>query len=507
MNNQIIANTPASLTSSVSSQITRNTSSSPATRQSIHSAAIHRHINAAKFQSPVNTPFMNSGVNFTGVPPSSLFDRTEEDENGDLDPVIAYAKTMTVEASARLDKTYQSKINGTDIGDVKTFDGQGGGKMQIEEIGRLIHESTMSLIKGCGDVFHHVVQKNVDVQKCSTSLSQKLQELNSDISLMENSILTSPERLPETYFKSKANVMIEGKKKFLYYHYLMKNYADKLNSGIVESTDPAFVAWGKEEIDLWDDQSWNVYTIIEDVTFDPTNAASLRGAKDSFKAYEKYFDKPSSLYDKYLGDVEIIKQTIESQMHQDYFNHIQEHQKEMNKINQLKENLSNKKNIVQDLTVLSNIHIAFSTAIMLIVGKVKQSVRNYPEIVSKLQCRVILSETNQVVENPFEKNSLSGLMEILRSEFVKANLVQFKHKLLDVLNFRLSKTQMEGSPFHGVQAITQKINVWKSMNLFSYLNEDIFWTVSYLRMYNTDTEIYQKALSHSMEFIHRVTTY
>lgn len=92
---------------------------------------------------------------------------------------------------------------------------------------------------------------------------------------------------------------------------------------------------------------------------------------------------------------------------------------------------------------------------------------------------------------------------MLRSDYVQY-LVQFKHKLLEVLNFKLSKQQMEGSPIYGIQAITRLINIWKSMDLFSYLTEDIFWVVVFLRMYNPQTELYQKAVQHSMEFIHRM---
>lgn len=406
-----------------------------------------------------------------------------------------------MESSTKLDKNYTSKINGTDLGDQKPYEGTNGSKLTIDEVGRQIHEGVMSLLKRCDDILMYAVVKNIDIHKKYTKLSTKLQMYTRDIAELESRIVTAPEKYSESFFTSTAQLKIEFLSTYLLFHYTMHAHCLGVKSG--NCTKDADIS--DADVEAWSIKDWDVESFIsEDLDIDQIQQSDLRSERLKIRQHDAIFKLQTPLYNQYNEDLNYIKEKFERESNLQYVQHVKKYTDYQLELTETKDQIAKKKTVMRDLSVLSNIHNALSTGIVLIVGKLKSAVRSYQEIVSKLQCRVIIQETGDVVENPYETNSLTGMLEILKNEYVKANLVQFKHRLLDVLNFRLTKNQMDGNPFYGIQAITQKINVWKSMGLFAYLNEDIFWTVCFLRMYDNTSDIYQKALAHSMEFIYRM---
>jgi hypothetical protein len=159
--------------------------------------------------------------------------------------------------------------------------------------------------------------------------------------------------------------------------------------------------------------------------------------------------------------------------------------------------------MTERLSTLANFLSGYQTVISKIVHKLKATLRASPELCTKLQGTVML-KNNDVITNPYDNNSLPGLLEFLHLEFARANLVVLKHRLIDVLNFKLRRDQME-DPIAGADIIMRKINDWRSMKLFQYFSEDIFWTVAYLLQYSPDSDVYKKALDHSMAFIHKMS--
>jgi len=123
----------------------------------------------------------------------------------------------------------------------------------------------------------------------------------------------------------------------------------------------------------------------------------------------------------------------------------------------------------------------------------------------KLQQTVNLptaGDGEQVISNPYDNNSLLGMLQILKDNYVQLNLVTFKAKLIEILNSKLQPHEMH-DPEIGIQCIERKLQEWNSQNMSQYFTQDIFWTVCFLRQYDTHCDLYKKSLEHVVQFIHK----
>ncbi len=138
-----------------------------------------------------------------------------------------------------------------------------------------------------------------------------------------------------------------------------------------------------------------------------------------------------------------------------------------------------------------------------ITTKLKSAVEKYPEIVNKMNQTVILNIGGRdiVIKNPYVECSLTGMIQVLRNEYVKLNLVTFKSKLMDIMNSKLPRNQMDNPEF-GVTMISQHYNSWNSQGMGKYFTPDMFWTVNFLRQYDQECEVYNECLERVLYFLH-----
>ncbi len=157
---------------------------------------------------------------------------------------------------------------------------------------------------------------------------------------------------------------------------------------------------------------------------------------------------------------------------------------------------------------LEKICAIYSTAITLIVTKLKDAVSEYPKILDHLQQSVILTtvkDQHVVINNPYKRQSLLGMLQILKDNYVRVDVVRFQQKLLDLLNSRLGEDKMD-NPTAGIQELDRNLEMWNSMEMHKYFTEDIFWTVVLLRKYDINSQLYKSALAHVVEYIHEQTS-
>ncbi len=140
--------------------------------------------------------------------------------------------------------------------------------------------------------------------------------------------------------------------------------------------------------------------------------------------------------------------------------------------------------------------------------KLKDAVSEYPKILDHLQQSVILTtvkDQHVVINNPYKRQSLLGMLQILKDNYVRVDVVRFQQKLLDLLNSRLGEDKMD-NPTAGIQELDRNLEMWNSMEMHKYFTEDIFWTVVLLRKYDINSQLYKSALAHVVEYIHEQTS-
>lgn len=428
-----------------------------------------------------------------------------------------YAANYTLESSKSIEKTLKAKIDGTDIGDMmRNPSTEGSGQQKFvssEEIGRQLFEKTVQLVQDCGKVFYHVVVTNYNVSDCILDRSQELTQMNVRNQEIEEGInAISSSVHPEEYFNAKRSIEEAEKTKILkafhFAHWLLTTGTAKEKKPIgdvtvVENLTKEVEAIGPE---FKARTGWTIVDIVDrDIRFDIP--PSWRQLTQIAMRFETVFRQTNQYYNDYDPELSILKEELNQKYQMQYIEAYENKLRNQRQIIGLKEEQTKLKRETETTSVLTHINIAFSTAITLLTGKIKLAVRGHQEIISKLQSTVQLKNNGDypgdVVANPFDSSNLAGMIENLRSAYVEANIVTFKNKFMEVLNFRLPK-EKEEDPLYGVQIISQRLHMWQSMKLFQYLTEDIFWTVCFLRQYSPESEIYKEALKISMNYIHQI---
>ncbi len=431
-----------------------------------------------------------------------------------------HAASFTLETAKSIEKTLIARIESTDIGAMKTVIGSTNASTtrnttNIEEVGRLLYDRTIRLVKDCGNVFYHVVITNYDVAMSVKEKSYELSLAQNETLRIENAIqeLVSETSYSHEMFKAKAEIDTKEKLSILrtyHFYYWISSALTSAERDEIRTTyhisDVSQLVQNLTKIE-WKRPVWDLQKIAE------LHSAQVREDKcyrirPELQSLLVIFLRSKYYKDYYEIEESILREKIQDIFLKQYVDHCDHQSDKSRRVLQLRETLNQNKRDSDILKIITCVQNGFTTAITMIVGKLKSAVANYPEIISRLQSTVQLQnmdddQIGEVIHNPYHDNNLAGMLENLRVAFVEANIVTFKNKLMEALNFRLPKDQME-DPQYGIQSLNQRIYVWKSMQLFQYLTEDIFWTVHFLRMYPPDSEIYKEALRVSMDYIHKV---
>lgn len=123
------------------------------------------------------------------------------------------------------------------------------------------------------------------------------------------------------------------------------------------------------------------------------------------------------------------------------------------------------------LTILEGVRSAITT----IVNKVKASVgAGHDRVKAKLCGMVTVEKTGELIVNPFETNSLSGIYHILRIEYYTATLVQFNRDFSDLLRNPFTTEELIKDPIKATLQVDKKVAEWMLMNYSKFMTVDVF---------------------------------
>lgn len=421
--------------------------------------------------------------------------------------LLDFSKTLTAESATKIDRTYQAKISGSDIGDKKPIE-LNGSKVSIEAAGRLIHESATNLLKSCGKELLLTVLYNLDIDDWINQISSQMQSVQTSYEELEvRSTRAAGNHYSEDFFKAEADLKFEEQRYLLLAMHIQhwKDYCEYANQHMRNQAEQGIANPVRPSKPF---REWKLQDIVEERSTSKIDFSS----PDLYANVRKYVKENLAIfkrqalveYDEYLQEKKSLKEFITLRAKRHYINNVKEHNERIKQINKDKIVFAKLKSKRSETDALKQLNIALSTATSLIAEKLRNAAKTYPELVTKLHGTVKLERTQEVVYDTYNTCSLAGMLEILRVEYACANIVTLKHKLLEVMNLSLTRDQMEGDPAIGIQSIQRHINTWQSLQLFQYLNEDIFWTVHFLRQYHTNTQIYQRGIERTMEYMHRI---
>lgn len=110
-----------------------------------------------------------------------------------------------------------------------------------------------------------------------------------------------------------------------------------------------------------------------------------------------------------------------------------------------------------------------------LVQKIQGAVMPYDKVKQKLSGVVVLDRTGETIANPFESNNLAGMVNILKSEYYTASLIQFNNDFADTLRCSIPAQEVLVNPMKAVQLTDKRIAEWTTMNYWKYMTMDIFF--------------------------------
>ncbi len=437
--------------------------------------------------------------------------------------IIDKASTHTITSARDHQKSTISKLDNLDLTvNIKSIESlsSGGNKIQvIESVARRILEAVLSSMMDFGTLAVNLILCNGSLQNEINRVTELLTSQVKNVELLkERATQLKPEQVPSNVIESRQEMKRDKIMKAVIYLHYRFTYANNLPKSGNGDSDAALEQmysefkvsnWTAESIYYFDitdgdlenfnnfiSQSEDFFQGIKNELVPRKNLVSRNGplpGVQSLMTYEHFLEK----------DIARISEMIKYETNQIVVREYDKYMKKKAEYDRCVLAVAESQTVSNKMTSLSTVLTTYSLIISRLTMKLKTALAPFPDIISKMQ-NIIQLPNGDVISNPFDSNSLVGMIAIFYKEYAKANLVSFKHRLLEVLNFRLRKDQMD-DPSIGGQIIIQKIYTWKSMKLFQFFTEDIFWTVSFLLMYHPESDIYKKCLEHSMDYIHKTS--
>lgn len=135
-----------------------------------------------------------------------------------------------------------------------------------------------------------------------------------------------------------------------------------------------------------------------------------------------------------------------------------------------------------------------------IASKLKLLVKDYSGIVQKLQTRVTLPN-GEVINDPYNNDSVCGMYYKMFKEYNKANLVNFAEQMFYLFTYQASKEESDNDPVAVAFTVEQYFNIWQSSEIFKYMTIDNLFTVALLRAYHPNSETHKRLLIRGLEYI------
>jgi hypothetical protein len=177
-----------------------------------------------------------------------------------------------------------------------------------------------------------------------------------------------------------------------------------------------------------------------------------------------------------LSDVEEDRETLELGINKEY---MAEYAKWQRYEQETKKRVAAKKRADTTLgkfLMLVTLLEGIRSAIGAIASKIKNAVKEHEKVKQKLGCMVNLRSTGESISNPLENGNLSGLFEILKIEYAEATLVRFNSDLQLTMKLGISLEDMGRNPMKAVQRCDDMVATWQTMDYWTYMTQDIFFT-------------------------------
>ena len=392
--------------------------------------------------------------------------------------LLEFADTQSPEVIGQLEKTLSNVVNGTDLSITHIPTSANGA---LEAQGRYLYETIDQLIKNCGPVFASVIENNLDLPELLTVATLAFNKQKTEYEQLLSRVGANPNlgSYPDSYYNRKAETQYADYETVLTY-FMIVDWLNKVTT-----------------------HTWNYDKVLSYPIHDRVQMTDVM----TFTLQHEVDFLASSASASYVQYCTKIKKIVQTKVNHEYFSAMENVQAQAKLVEEQKEIGRRMSQLTKKLQTLTHVQRAFCTTATLIANKIKNAVRGHTTLISKLQGTVQfhIDNISDPISNPFDKTHLAGMREILRVEFAAANLVTFKQSLLKLLNHRVSHEQLAKDPLEGVASTINSLNMWKSAKLFSFLTEDIFWTVVFLRQYPAQSNLYQKALEHSMERIRTIS--
>lgn len=191
---------------------------------------------------------------------------------------------------------------------------------------------------------------------------------------------------------------------------------------------------------------------------------------------------------------------IEAERYRNYASEYKEYREKLAayQTQQTEKNMLNEK--IDRTTILSAVVEGLRGAVSSITSKVKNAVSLHDRVKMKLCSRVVLEDTGETIENPYDNNNLSGMMQLLKALYFTATLVHFNSDFQRALGASISKEDAAKNPMKAVSVVERNITTWATMNYWDYMTPDIFWTNLLLRTIPA-CEFQSKCVEHVVWFI------
>lgn len=183
--------------------------------------------------------------------------------------------------------------------------------------------------------------------------------------------------------------------------------------------------------------------------------------------------------------------------------YVQEYDKYKAEESAYKLHLVEKKNLnaqMERTVVLSTVVEGLRSAANSITSKLKVAAGLHDRVKQKLYSRVVLEDTGEIIDNPFDNNNLSGMMQTLKVVYFTATLVHFNADFQRTLNTSISKEDLLKNPMKAVTLVERHIATWTTMNYFKFMDEEMFWVNILLRTMPA-CEFQTKCVEHVVAYI------
>jgi len=120
---------------------------------------------------------------------------------------------------------------------------------------------------------------------------------------------------------------------------------------------------------------------------------------------------------------------------------------------------------------------------------------------SILQGTARVPTTGEEIPNPWDKQSLCGIICIMHERFHKRSFVTFNNNLLDAMGFHLSEADTKSNPMKAVTAVQQMMYNWESRDLWSQMSPDSFFSAVLLRSLHPSAPLRHDLLQETQRFL------